>query len=203
MTFNTINILLTKTISKANGRLVFIGGAPIGIDSRRWKKNKRKSTNHGFHAFNIGAYIVISYVTIFLHMWLCVDCVKGNWQKEEQQITAFMCVYTRQREREGEAKPSEQVTKATGSQMIGPKSSEGQQRQRQQQQKNCDQKYADSRRVIPLSNPTTTTSRQTDDAASLWRSSNYDDVAFAKATQQIKGGKEKRRILGTICMVHI
>lgn len=109
----------------------------------------------------------------------------------------------REREREGEAKPSEQVTKATGSQMIGPKSSEGQQRQRQQQQKNCDQKYADSRRVIPLSNPTTT-SRQTDDAASLWRSSNYDDVAFAKATQQIKGGKKNRKKrISTICNAHM
>lgn len=110
----------------------------------------------------------------------------------------YVCIY--ETEREGEAKPSEQVTKATGSQMIDPKSSEGQQRQRQQQQKNCDQKYADSRRVIPLSNPTTTTSRQTDDAASLWRSSNYDDVAFAKATQQIKGGKEKKRILYVWCI---
>lgn len=112
VTFYTINILLTKTISKANGRLVFIAGAPIGIDSRRWKKNKRKSTNHGFHAFNIVAYIVISYVTIFLHMWLCVDCVKGNWQKEEQQITAFMCVYSRQSERKRERGRSE--AKRTG-----------------------------------------------------------------------------------------
>lgn len=118
---------------------------------------------------------------ISTHVTVCRLCKRQLAKGRTTNHGIYVCIC--ETERAGEAKPSEQVTKATGSQMIGPKSSEGQ--QRQQQQKNCDQKYADSRRVIPLSTTTTTTTAlQTDDAASLWRSSNYDDVATKQGRQK-------------------
>lgn len=128
---------------------------------------------------------------ISTHVTVCRLCKRQLAKGRTTNHGIYVCIC--ETERAGEAKPSEQVTKATGSQMIGPKSSEGQ--QRQQQQKNCDQKYADSRRVIPLSTTTTTTALQTDDAASLWRSSNYDDVA-TKQGRQKKQQEENQYYMG-------